>query len=116
MPCYVDDVRHQFRNMVMCHLWADSRDELFHMVDLIGVPRKWFQCPPKASWEHFDISISKKKLALQHGAILTDKYGPVMHVATQRFFRHENIDYQIKLICNVVKIRAARLEKLNEEY
>lgn len=81
MTVYVDDVRHRFGNMIMCHLWADTLDELLAMVDKIGVQRKWLQQPPKASWVHFDIALSKKALALAAGAVLTDKYGPSEHVA-----------------------------------
>jgi hypothetical protein len=82
MTVYVDDVRHTFGRMVMCHMWADSLDELFAMADRIGIQRKWLQQPPKASWTHFDISLGKKEVAVRAGAILTDKYGPVEHVAT----------------------------------
>lgn len=89
MSVYVDDVRHRFGQMVMCHLWADTLEELLAMVDKIGVQRKWIQGHPtlsfgkhkNASWVHFDIALSKKALAIQHGAILTDKFGPVEHVA-----------------------------------
>jgi hypothetical protein len=81
MACYVDDVRLPFRNMVMCHMWADTLPELLAMARKIGVQEKWLQKPPKASWVHFDISVGKKELALKYGAILTDKYGPVEHVA-----------------------------------
>lgn len=81
MSCYVDDVRHPYGRMVMCHLWADSEAELVEMVDRIGVARRWIQGPPKASWVHFDISLEKKRLALAAGAILTDRFGPVLHVA-----------------------------------
>jgi len=70
--------------MVMCHLWADTEAELLTMVDRIGVQRKWIQRPPKASWLHFDISLAKKALAIKAGAILTDKYGPVEHLAKLR--------------------------------
>ncbi len=84
MTCYVDDVRHGFGRMIMCHLWADTAEELLAMVDKIGVQRKWLQQPPKASWVHFDIALSKKALALQNGAVLTDKYGPSEHVSRQR--------------------------------
>ena len=72
MTVYVDDVRHAYGRMVMCHLWADSTDELLAMVDKIGVQRRWLQQPPKASWVHFDISLGKKALAIQQGAIVTD--------------------------------------------
>lgn len=84
MTVYVDDVRHPFGRMVMCHMWADSLDELFAMADRIGINRKWLQQPPKASWVHFDISLGKKDLAIAAGAVLTDKYGPVEFLARQR--------------------------------
>lgn len=84
MSVYVDDVRLPYGRMVMCHMWADSLDELLTMADRIGVARRWLQQPPKARWTHFDISLGKKELALRHGAILTDKYGPVEHFARLR--------------------------------
>lgn len=84
MSVYVDDVRHRFGRMVMCHMWADSLDELLAMADRIGVQRKWLQQPPKASWVHFDISLGKKAMAIEAGAALTDRYGPVEHVARLR--------------------------------
>ena len=84
MSVYVGDVEHRFGNMLMCHMWADSLDELLAMADNIGVARRWLQQPPKASWVHFDIAKSKKAIAIRHGAILTDKYGPSEHVAKLR--------------------------------
>jgi len=89
MTVYVDDARHRFGCMVMCHMWADSLDELLAMVDRIGVARKWIQGHPtlsfgkhrNASWVHFDIAASKKALAIQHGAVLTDRFGPLEHLA-----------------------------------
>ncbi len=81
MAVYVDDVRHRYGRMIMCHCWADTLPELFAMMDKIGVNKKWLQQPPKASWVHFDICLDKKALAIAAGAILTDKYGPVEHVA-----------------------------------
>lgn len=92
MSVYVDDVQHSFGRMKMCHLWADTEAELLDMVDKIGVDRKWIQGHPtlsfgkhkRASWVHFDIALSKKALALKHGAILTDRYGPVVHTSMQK--------------------------------
>lgn len=84
MTVYVDDVRHRFGRMVMCHMWADSHAELIAMADRIGVARRWLQMPPKASWIHFDISLGKKDLAIAAGALLTDKYGPLEFLARRR--------------------------------
>lgn len=77
MTVYVDDVRHRYGRMIMCHMWADTIDELLAMADRIGVRRKWLQQPPRASWVHFDISLGMKAKAIAAGAVLTDKYGPV---------------------------------------
>lgn len=89
MTVYVDDVEHPFGRMLMCHLWADTLEELLAMVDRIGVARKWIQGHPilsfgkhkNASWVHFDIAKGKKALAIAAGAVLTDQYGPMVHLA-----------------------------------
>ena len=81
MAVYVDDANIPYRGMIMSHLWADTLPELLAMVDKIGVQRKWLQQPPKASWVHFDIAFGKKQKAIAAGAVLTDKYGPVEHLA-----------------------------------
>lgn len=81
MSVYVDDVRHPFRRMIMCHMWSDNLDELHAMAASIGMQRKWFQCSPNASWEHYDISLTMKAAAIKRGAILTDKFGPLEFLA-----------------------------------
>lgn len=69
MAVYVDDMRAAFGRMVMCHMIADTDEELFAMADRIGVDRRWWQRPPKASSSHFDIALSKRALAVQCGAL-----------------------------------------------
>lgn len=64
---YVDNFRAKFRGMIMCHMIADTRAELFEMVDKLGVQRRWVQ-DYGTSREHFDISLTKKALAIQFGA------------------------------------------------
>ncbi len=81
MSVYVDTARKPLGSMLMSHLWADTRPELFDMVDHIRVSRRWFQKPPRARWEHFDVSEPKRELAIHAGALVTDKYGPLEHVA-----------------------------------
>ena len=89
MTVFVDDMRAAFGRMVMCHMWADTLDELLAMADRIGVARKWIQGHPelsfgkhrRASWIHFDIALSKRALAIKAGAVETDRYGPVLHTA-----------------------------------
>lgn len=91
MAVYVDDMRAPFGRMKMCHMWADTREELFAMADRIGVARKWFQRPAgtslpgmDASWEHFDIALSKRAIAVKFGAVETDRYGPLEHEARRK--------------------------------
>lgn len=57
MPVYVDNSSHRFGRMVMCHMLADSPDELHAMADRIGVARRHFQ--GDASTPHYDICKAK---------------------------------------------------------
>lgn len=89
MACYVDNMEALFGRMVMCHMWADTDAELLSMADQIGVARKWIQGHSTlsfgkhrdASWVHFDITKSKRALAVRYGAIETDRYGPLRHTS-----------------------------------
>lgn len=67
MGVYVDSIDLPYRGMTMCHMVADTTEELLAMVDKIGVAKKWIQYPGTVH-EHFDICKSKKLLALKHGA------------------------------------------------
>lgn len=65
---YVDNMAANFGNMVMCHMLADTPEELLGMAEKIGVHRKWIQ--NKGTYrEHFDICLSKRKLAVEFGAV-----------------------------------------------
>lgn len=57
----------------MCHMLADSIDELHDMADKIGINRKWFQS--KASWPHYDICKTKRIFAVKFGAVEVDRRG-----------------------------------------
>jgi len=63
----VDDMKAPFGRMVMCHMMADTSEELLQMADKIGVDRKWIQRPGQLG-EHFDICKSKRALAIANGA------------------------------------------------
>ncbi len=73
MPVYVDNMRASFGRMVMCHLVADTLQELHAMADTIGVARRWYQGPPTTRWPHYDSALSKRALASKAGAIEIDQ-------------------------------------------
>lgn len=68
MAVYIDNYGAAFQGMTMCHMIADTKDELLSMVDRIGVQRKWIQ-KEGTKYEHFDFCLSKRKLAVANGAI-----------------------------------------------
>jgi hypothetical protein len=68
---YVDNMRAKFGRMVMCHMLADSREELDAMADKIGVARRWIQYPGTYK-EHYDIALSARAKAVAEGAVEID--------------------------------------------
>lgn len=71
MSVYVDRAFIAYRGMLMCHMVADSLDELHVMADKIGVSRRHFQAD--ASTPHYDICKTKRTKAVKHGAIEADR-------------------------------------------
>jgi hypothetical protein len=69
MTVYVDDAEIPYGRMRMCHMIASTDEELHSMADHIGVSRKWWQSSTRMSGGHYDICLSKKKLALSFGAV-----------------------------------------------
>ena len=72
MTVYVDDMHlsalGRFGRMRMCHMIADTDEELHAMADRIGVARRWFQHPGTPR-RHYDIALSKRALAIAAGAV-----------------------------------------------
>jgi|HubBroStandDraft_1064217.scaffolds.fasta_scaffold48116_5 hypothetical protein len=67
MSVYVDQPIHRFRQMLMCHMLADSPEELHEMADRIGMARKWYQYD--ASTPHYDLPREKRAAAIAAGAV-----------------------------------------------
>jgi len=88
MTVYVDNMHAGYRRMVMCHMLADSDDELHAMADKIGVNRKWHQYAgtPRS---HYDVCLSKRALAVKHGAVEIDIREAALIVRNRRN-RNEN--------------------------
>ena len=70
MPVYVDRAQIPFREMLMCHMVADSLAELHAMADEIGMRRIWFQAK---SFPHYDLSQPRRRAAVIMGAIEVDR-------------------------------------------
>ena len=64
MTVYIDDAFIPYGRMKMCHMVADSEEELHEMADKIGMKRKWFQ---EGKVPHYDVSKGKRELAIELG-------------------------------------------------
>lgn len=66
MAVYVDDMHRlplgRLGRMRMSHMVGTTEAELHAMAERIGVARRWYQ------GDHYDIALSKRALAVQHGA------------------------------------------------
>ena len=63
MAVYVDPSVYPLGRMIMCHMMADTLEELHAMADTIGIDRKHFQ------GDHYDICKTKRQLAVKAGAV-----------------------------------------------
>jgi DNA/RNA endonuclease G (NUC1) len=89
---YVDNACIPYRGMLMCHMIADTSEELIKMAKAIGVQTKWVQYP-KTTKEHFDICLSKRTKAVKLGAVeLTAKQvaGQIKSKRVKQFYAITN--------------------------
>lgn len=73
MTTFVDDMMMKKptgdgRVFTMCHLAADSLEELHQSAKEIGLKKRWFQDRPR--FPHYDVTLSKRREAVSNGAIL----------------------------------------------
>ena len=66
---YVDNAKNSFNRMVMSHLSADTTEELLNFaIRDLGLKGEWIQ--NRGTWkEHFDVSKSKRDVAVKKGAV-----------------------------------------------
>lgn len=83
MSVYVDNMRAKYGRMVMCHMLADTDDELHAMADKIGVARRWHQ-KAGTPHSHYDICLSKRAVAVRLGAQEVDRAGVASIIRTKR--------------------------------
>lgn len=72
MAVFVDNVFIHVRGNVWCHMACDSSDltELHQMAKAIGLRRDWLH---NGSIPHYDVTASKRLMAIKLGAIPIDK-------------------------------------------
>lgn len=83
MAVYVDEAKHGLGRMVMCHMIADSREELLNMASNVGVDVRWIQKAGTAL-EHFDVCKTRRALAVKLGAIEITERELVMKCRARR--------------------------------
>lgn len=71
MTVYVDNACIAWNGRQWCHLVADTLDELHGFAHRLGLKRTWFQ--DKASYPHYDVTISVRSRAFALGALPADK-------------------------------------------
>lgn len=81
MTVYVDGAIHRKGRYRWCHMWSDDLAELHALAQALGKARSSFQAPPRAQWRHYDLHERDRERALVMGAVETDRYGAVEHVA-----------------------------------
>lgn len=55
-----------------CHMYADTLEELHEMALAIGLKLAWFQ--NNNHLQHYDLVPSKRRLAINRGALVHDRY------------------------------------------
>lgn len=87
MTVYIDKMNAKYRNMIMCHMLADTEQELVNMAKIIGVDPKWIQYQGTYK-AHFDICLAKKEKALKLGAI------EITHSQLRALLRNKKLDFK----------------------
>lgn len=75
---YVDAAVHAWRGSMWCHLFCSDLACLHEFAARLGLRRAWFQCPPKASWPHYDTIASRRASAIAMGAVAADRWTTVL--------------------------------------
>lgn len=88
MSVYVDKSKSICGRMLTSHLLADTESELHAMAQEIGLKRDWFQ---SKDTPHYDISQSKRKLAINLGAIELSNKEVVNLIRRLRYYKNAGV-------------------------
>jgi hypothetical protein len=73
MAVYVDDAIWAWSGCRWCHLLGDDLDELHRFAALLGIKRTSFQCSPKATTPHYDLTGFERTRAIRLGAVVCNR-------------------------------------------
>lgn len=82
MTVFVDSARNALGRMKMCHMIADTLEELHEMAEKIGMQRSWFQ--GEASFPHYDVSLTRRGKAVRLGAVELERRGMALKIRELR--------------------------------
>ena len=83
MAVYLDDCQHKHGRMKMCHMIADTSEELHQMAKQLSLQRAWCQHEGTVK-EHYDICQSKKDQAIKLGALEITRRELVQKLRTRK--------------------------------
>lgn len=69
--------------MLMCHMIADTEEELHTMAAALGLKRSWFQ---DKRIKHYDVSKGKREIAILLGAIPLERREYVAKMNSIRWY------------------------------
>lgn len=88
MSVYVDQPKWRLGRMKMCHMLADSEEELHAMAEKLGLKREWYQA--RATFPHYDICKAKRALAVKLGAVEEDTKSFIRRMNEGRVMRKKS--------------------------
>ena len=73
MTVYVDSPIWSLAGLKWCHLLADDLDELHRFAAQLGIKRTSFQCAPKTTTPHYDLTAFERVRAIRLGAVVCNR-------------------------------------------
>lgn len=94
MAVYVDNCKLEYGRMKMAHMWSPDLEELNKFAQSIGLRREWLQ-DKHAYFIHYDCCQSKRKEAIEKGAIPVKVQDLVRTVSPNFEFTEEDLRERI---------------------